>query len=171
MIFGGGGEVATTCGISVNRPRRMALALTCALALLAAAVPVAQAKPQNSIDFTCKTIWVRYTGFPAEGTNKVHELVRIDRTRRAVDKVFTFEGPEAIDAITINLPPGHHALDVFAIWKGGHHDQPLAGGITCTPRPEMTVEKLQRFPQGEFTSEGLSNGEVGQTVEYEIVVR
>jgi hypothetical protein len=64
-------------------------------------------------------------------------------------------------------------VDVWAQWNTnglkGHFD--LRHKVTCPPAPALSIEKLQRIGgAGAFTPTTLI-GEVGQTVEYEIVVK
>src|SRR5437660_12501311 len=95
------------------RPKRacsLALGVTLALALLGTTASAAQAKPRSNAEFTCAAITVHYRGFPDEPGNTIREMVRIDGVRRAVKRVFVFDGAEGVDTIPINLGPGHHTL-------------------------------------------------------------
>jgi hypothetical protein len=150
--------------------------VTLALALLGTTASAAQALPRSNAEFSCTAITVRYTGFPDEAGNTIRENVRIDRVRRAVTRVFTFDGPEGVDTIPLNLGLGHHSLDVFATWRTngvrGGHDQQLQRGIRCGAGSSMTVEKLQKLEsQEEYVTAAINPGRVGEAVDYEIVVR
>jgi hypothetical protein len=130
--------------------------------------------PKSNTGFGCKKIEVFLTGFPNEPNNKVKIKVRVDG-KNVLETEFTFSGTTGVFVYELNLPPGHHSLDVFTKWnnfgfKGGR-DQPLKNGITCVAEPEFSIEKLQKIDgsQSPFTTEELE-GEVGQTVDYEIIV-
>src|SRR5207248_2224577 len=84
-----------------------------------------------------------------------------------------FDGPTATDAIPVAGPPGKYQIDAFAKWRTngfeGHFDIPQK--LRCSPAPGLAVEKLQQIAgvTGTWTPAPL-NGEVGQTVDYAIVV-
>jgi hypothetical protein len=130
--------------------------------------------PKTNTNFTCKGITLVLTGFPNLPNNMVKIKVTVDGVH-VFEGVFTFNGPTGVFTFEYNLPPGHHSLDVFAIWKtngfNGNHDQSLQGGITCEPEPRMAVEKLQKI---EGSTEGFTTSKLeavsGQTVDYEIIV-
>jgi hypothetical protein len=119
---------------------------------------------------------VTYSGFPEAANNKVLEKVRIDGQRNAIVKTFEFNGSEATDEITINLPPGVHSVDLYSIWRNsngatGNRDQFL-GKIKCeSPEPGLSAEKAQKFSTKErYTQELLQLGHAGEVVDYAITV-
>jgi hypothetical protein len=130
-------------------------------------------KPKTNTEFSCKSITLVLTGFPNVPNNMVKIRVTVDGTK-VFETIFTFNGPTAVFTYELNLPPGHHSIDVFAIWNTnkfkGNHDQPLRGGITCEPEPRFAIEKLQKIEgKGEFTPNKLE-AVSGETVDYEIIV-
>jgi beta-glucosidase len=91
-------------------------------------------KPETNTEFGCKSVKITFKGFPNLPNNMVKVKVTVDTTH-VYEGVFTFNGSSAVDEIEVNVPPGHHRIDVFTIWTtngvSGNHDQPLSGGITC----------------------------------------
>jgi hypothetical protein len=166
------------CGAGNGSPRRrtFALAFGITLVLAAASATAAQAEAESNAEFTCKAIYMTFTGFPNLPGNTVYEKVKIDGVKSAVTHKTVFNGPEGTDTIPLNLTPGFHKLDVFSKWntngvKGGR-DQPANGGLTCPADPEFTIQKLQRFAgEAKYTTATLALGHVGKTVEYEVVVK
>jgi hypothetical protein len=109
-------------------------AVVAALMLASVGASAAQAEAQSNYTATCATITNTFTGFPNLPNNTVTEKVRIDGVFQPL-RTFEFNGPTGVDSIPINLPSGHHSLDVFSQWntngvKGGR-DQTLAHGINC----------------------------------------
>ncbi len=130
--------------------------------------------PGNNVEFGCKVINDYLSGFPNLPGNEVKIKVRIDGVT-VLETTFIFNGPTAVFTYEVNLPPGHHSVDVFTKWnthgfKGGT-DRTLAHGITCFPEPNFTIEKLQTIEGSNqpFTPNELIAGN-GQTVDYEIIV-
>jgi len=163
---------------AVMRPWALVLGLVLAfLALGASSALAAETGEQHAtMEFGCKSDTINYTGFPNLPKNTVTEQLKVDGVI-VVKKKFVFDGPTASDTIFYNVPPGHHSMDIFAKWntngvKGGH-DQPLKNGITCEADPGFTIEKLQKIDgtASPFTTSTLPLGHVGQTVDYEIVVK
>jgi hypothetical protein len=136
-------------------------------------VCVEMPKPKTNTEFSCKTISVTLSGFP-NATNTVKIKVTVDKVH-VIEGNFTFTGSSHTFTFEVNLPPGHHSLDVFVIWKtngfSGNRDQSLPGGITCVAEPSFSIEKLQKIEGsgGEFTTTELG-AVAGETVDYEIVI-
>jgi beta-glucosidase len=93
-----------------------------------------QCNPETHTEFGCKSVKIAFSGFPNLPENMAKIRVTLDRVH-VYEGVFTFNGSSAVDTIEVNVPPGHHSYDVFAVWKSngvsGHHDQSLHAGITC----------------------------------------
>ncbi len=152
------------------------LLLATAALTFGAGAGVAQAGPAAyTASFTCTGVTLSYSGFPA-GTNTVTEIITIDRGAK-VTRTFSFQGAGGSDTIPISLAAGHHQLDALVRWNKtagvGGHDHFLAHGISCEPRPGLSVQKLQaderRGPGAIFTSEELF-GTRRQLVRYEVIV-
>jgi hypothetical protein len=164
-------------GVRRWRGSGLVLVALLALALLGVLAPAAQAEPKaEDAILTCKKIIITYTGFPNLPNNTITQKVRIDGVKNAVKQTFVFNGPEATSEVIINLTPGTHAVDIFSQWKtngvkGGRDD--FLGKITCTEEePDFSVEKLQKpSTKTAYTKTTLKLGHVGETIDYEIVVK
>jgi hypothetical protein len=118
-----------------------------------------------------------FTGFPNASGNTVSERVKLDG-KTVATQTFTFNGPSGSNTIKITVPPGRHKLDANARWhsngvKGGM-DRHLAHGITCEAplEPNYSVEKLQEIAgSGLGYTKSTLTGKIGQTVDYEILVK
>jgi lysophospholipase L1-like esterase len=162
------------CGGGRARRRSLALVLPALLIMVFAATPArAEEKSGVTMTFSCTSVTFTFTGFPNATNNTVTEVVTADGMHIS-KTTFSFNGPSGSNMVTISLAPGHHRMDAHAKWHTngvrGARDQPLVGGITCPP-PEFSIEKLQEIAGagGGFTTSPVT-GEVGQTVNYEIVV-
>lgn len=129
--------------------------------------------PNNKVEFGCKVIRDYLFGFPA-AEDQVSIKIRVDGVR-VEETIFKFIGPSAVFEYEVNLPPGHHGLDVFTQWnthgfKGGT-DQTIVHGVTCAAEPDFSIEKRQKIEGSPepFTTSTLE-GSVGQTVDYEVVL-
>jgi hypothetical protein len=123
---------------------------------------------------TCSYVSVTYRNFPNLPNNTVTQTLTIHGA--AVSKTkFTFNGPTGTDIVgPIVVPPGTGVVDIHASWSTngsvGHFD--IGVSLECPPEPEFTITKLQELSGSNagFTTAQLT-GEVGQTVNYEIVVK
>jgi hypothetical protein len=129
----------------------------------------------GDVHFSCTSVTWNYKAFPA-GKNTVLEILRIEADKEAPEEIHgraTFEGADGEDTMAISAPGGAYAIDAFAKWKGnglkGSWD--IFGKIKCPVRPELHVEKLQKLAGSEekLTTSTIV-GQVGDTVEYSIVV-
>lgn len=150
------------------------MAASAALALAPGANAQFNGPAHDTVAFSCQTVTFSYEGFPQANGNTVTEIVYVDGAPY-ITRTFSFDGPSGSDAVTLDLPPGHHKLDARAKWKTngvkGGHDQPDFGGVRCGAEPSFTVEKLQRgTPRSPFTTSTVF-GARRQTIDYEIVVK
>lgn len=129
--------------------------------------------PNNTVEFTCKSVTFFFTGFPNLPGNTVTMSVRVDG-KVVATKTYTFNGPTGSYTFSLNLGPGHHTIDAKSSWntnqfKGGR-DITDQGGIVCNAEPAFTIEKLQKNAAGSepFTTSTLP-GEVGEVVDYEVI--
>jgi hypothetical protein len=90
-------------------------------------------RPKANTTFGCKQFEVNLSGFP-NTTNTVKIRIKVDGTV-VVEEFVTFTGSSALFTYELNLPPGHHSVDVFVIWRTngfrGNRDQTLKHGLTC----------------------------------------
>jgi hypothetical protein len=135
----------------------------------------------GSAQFSCTGVTWNYTGFP-EGSNTIVQVVRIyagpegeplQKPGSTIAESFTFVGATGETRTSFEAPPGVYKVDAWAKWKGnglkGSFD--VLGKLSCSPTPALSVEKLQKIAgtTGTFTTAPVS-GQVGDTVDYEIVV-
>ncbi|HEX5852338.1 MAG TPA: hypothetical protein VFY36_04540, partial [Solirubrobacteraceae bacterium] len=177
---------------AARRGRAAALAL--ALASLAALAPTGQARPAREhvlserqlralslertngvLTITCTSVTWTFREFPNLPGNTVTEQLKVNRVKTT--STFTFDGSTGTHVTPIDAPPGSYIIDGRGRWRRGYANGAsgsfdIHAKVTCPPRPDMAVEKLQRIEGGDgaYTS-ASQTGEVGQTIGYEIVVR
>jgi len=134
--------------------------------------PFSVSRTNATVTVTCESVTVEYVGFPEAAGNTVEEIVSIEGEHLVV-RTFTFDGTSGTDSFPFTVPgrvKGFH-VDVHVKWKTngfkGGYDIPTR--VTCPPAPAFTIQKLQRIGSGPFTTETLS-GQVGQTVDYEVLL-
>ncbi len=130
------------------------------------------------VRFSCTDIVWEFQGFRAglDQLTTVNELVTVNHGPGRPFK-FAFPGAAGSNSTPIDAPPGHYTIDARGHWKATLA-QGLSGGfdlhapITCEPMPGLSIEKLQKLEgsTGAPTKEKLT-GSVGETVDYEIVVK
>jgi hypothetical protein len=136
-------------------------------------------RTQGDVHFSCTAVNWQFVNFPAAGTNKIQTAIRIygegnGTPPTTIPGSFTFEGSSYEATTPLQAPPGEYKIDAWAKWNGnglkGSFD--ILGRLTCSATPEFTVEKLQQIAggSGSFTSAPIA-GELGDTVDYEIVVK
>lgn len=180
-MLGGIARRAGKRGAATDRGTPRAGRLVAVVAALAALLAFAAASAQategsherfnGSVTATCNSITFAFKNFANAENNTVAEKVFVHGV--LVDsQPFTFNGPTGTNTIPISVPVGPGIVDGEANWntnglKGGFDIQ---WTLNCS-FPAYTIEKLQRIQGsgGEFTTETLP-GEVGQTVEYEILL-
>ncbi|MHB8240537.1 MAG: DUF7507 domain-containing protein [Solirubrobacteraceae bacterium] len=95
--------------------------------------PVLVELPHDDVEFSCTSVTLSFANFPDVLGNTVTEIVYVDRAP-ILTTTFSFDGPSGSNTIPLELPPGHHSIDVRARWKAGvngGHDQHLEGGLRC----------------------------------------
>lgn len=130
--------------------------------------------PFGIATFSCKQVTWTYRNFPDLPDNTINQQVTIEHDHSTrLHSAFIFEGSGATTTTPLDGHAGHYQVDAWAIWNTngvkGHFD--LRGKVTCPPEPAMTIEKLQRIGSTTTYGSATLKGEVGQTVEYEIVVK
>lgn len=131
-------------------------------------------REHGGVTVSCTQVTWKFWKFHP-GSNTVKHVLTVKNAETGEVQKFrgasTFEGEEGEATTSLNLAPGSYKVDAWAKWKGnglkGSFD--ILGQITCGPTPEFSIEKLQRIGDGAFTKSTLL-GEVGETVEYEIVL-
>ncbi len=127
------------------------------------------------VTITCTSVTWTFREFPALAANTVTEKLKVNRVKST--STFTFDGSSGTDTMPINAPPGSYIIDTGAKWRrntanGASGSFDIHAKVTCAPRPDMGVEKLQRIEGGDPTYiTSTQTAEVGQTVGYEIMVR
>ncbi len=133
----------------------------------------------GDVQFSCTGVTWNFTNFPA-GSNTVVQVVRIYAGESGtvptstIPGSFTFEGPSGETRTEFQAPPGFYKIDAWAKWKGnglkGSFD--ILGKLSCSPAPALSVQKLQKIAgtTGSYTTAPVT-GQVGDTVDYEIVVK
>jgi uncharacterized repeat protein (TIGR01451 family) len=136
-------------------------------------------RTNGDVHFSCTGVTWNFTEFPA-GSNTVVQVVRIYAGESGtvptstITGSFTFPGPTGETRTAFEAPPGFYKIDAWARWKGnglkGSFD--ILGKLSCSSAPALTVEKLQKIAgtTGPYTSSPVT-GQVGETVDYEIVVK
>jgi hypothetical protein len=128
------------------------------------------------ITITCAGITWEYSGFPNAPGNTVTEKVTVAHVHLAPIE-FAFNGETGSNFTPILAPPGHYTIDAGGRWNKQTANG-LRGGFDvhteahCPAVPGLTAEKLQKIAGsgGEYTT-GTLSGALGQTVDYEILVR
>jgi large repetitive protein len=138
-------------------------------------VEVELPSPNNTVQFTCKSITFFFTGFPNLPNNTVKMHIRVDGVVGPT-VTYSFNGPTGSYTFNLNLAPGHHSLDGQSSWNTnqfkGARDIVDVGGIVCNAEPAFKLEKLQRNSankeQEPFTTATLG-GTLDENVEYEVI--
>jgi uncharacterized repeat protein (TIGR01451 family) len=156
--------------------------MRCGLAMLLALVTTgfyastAQAAPRDTVRFSCSSVTYSFTGFPNAPNNVIAEKIILDGAQ-VYKGTFTFNGPSGTTTVNINVAPGRHTMiaDASDHSNGVSFEKDIKArkGITCpVSRPAFTIDKLQKiFGSPEPFTKSELGGEVGQTVDYEIIVK
>ncbi len=141
-------------------------------------------REDGAVTFGCSEVTYTFRHFPSLLGDSATEKLTVDGKVVAIVKA-TFAGPEGSNTIPIVGPPGRYTIDAGAKWKlweapkqPGEAPNPFDGAfdihskVECPATPAFTIEKLQQIAGagGSFTTAPLTGG-VGQTVDYEIVVK
>jgi hypothetical protein len=165
-----------------SAPRRSVVrlylaALTVAMLVMAfagvssAAAATGGGGSEGTTETTCDHITWTYRGFPNAENNSVTQIIAINGVVISTETIL-FNGPEYTDTTPINPPPKRVKIDAHAKWqtngvKGGFDH---AAQRRCE-KPSYTIEKQQMIPgRGPFTTEKIL-GVIGETVDYEILVK
>jgi hypothetical protein len=129
--------------------------------------------PNGGVVISCNQVTWNYKLFPDTPSNTVQQQVTIDHDHSTrLHSTFTFDGPTGTTITPLDGHAGRYQVDASASFtiEGRKLHWDIYKKVTCPPAPALTIQKLQRIgAAGPFTTSTLI-GEVGQTVEYEIVV-
>jgi hypothetical protein len=171
--------------------RSLALVLPLALVLFAFLAPTGAAATQTSpawpteaegkweaggmeggVKITCTQVsWTFNIPNAANNTVSVTEILNVGGSLSAT--TFSFDGPTGSHTTTIAAPPRPHGIRVQAKWRVGKLHGHFATWVklACPTAPAFSIEKLQAIAGGgSYTTSQLA-GQVGQTVDYEILVK
>jgi hypothetical protein len=119
----------------------------------------------------------KFTGFPNKPNNTIREFALIDRKEVAFEE-FSFNGPTGSNTIPLSVPGGEHEVGAFVGWNtnGVSGEKFFRTQLTCPAQassaPGLSVQKLQEIKgSGSGFTTGTLNGTVGQTINYEIIVK
>jgi hypothetical protein len=124
---------------------------------------------------TCTSVTWTLREFPNLPGNTVLEKIKVKGVN-LTPTTFTFDGSTGTNVTPIDAPPGSYIIDAEAKWRkasanGANGGFDIHAKVTCAPRPELSVEKLQRIEgAGAPYTSSQQAGEVGQTIGYEILV-
>ena len=149
-------------------------ALIILLALLTFGAQAAQADTGEGIgktELTCTHVVFTFEGFPNAENNTVAEVVTLNKQIVATYTLH-FDGPTGTNTIAVPEVKGRSILDAHATWKtngisGGfdHH-----GNVKC--QEGFSVQKLQEIKgSGSGYTTSQLHGKIGQTVDYEVIVK
>ena len=130
--------------------------------------------PNGSVVIGCNQVTLNYKGFPDAPGNTVAQQLTFDHdhsTRQS--STFTFDGPTGSTVTPLDGHAGRYQIDAWAVFTIDgvklHFD--IYKKVTCPPVPGLSIEKLQRIGSETAYTPATLTGEVGQTVEYEMVVK
>jgi hypothetical protein len=130
--------------------------------------------PHGFVEITCATVTWHFEHF-SNAPHTVREIVSIDG-ERGQPVLFTFTGESGSNMTPVGASASSHAIDAFANWvdNGVRDNWDISAHRVCGtggPGHSYTIEKRQKIftSKSGFVTTPLS-GEVGQTVEYQIVV-
>jgi hypothetical protein len=131
--------------------------------------------PFGIATFSCSQVTWTYRSFPSLPGNTIGQQVTIDHDHTTrLHSTFTFDGSSGTTTTLLDRHAGRYQVDAWALWSTngvkGHFD--IRGKVSCPPEPAMSIEKLQRIGGSTATYASTTlTGAVGQTVEYEIIVK
>jgi hypothetical protein len=134
-------------------------------------------REHGDVYFSCTQVTWKYKAFPdvTVPKNKVTQLLTLkDAEEPRISSTFEFEGTTGEDVTPFVVPPGSYKIDGYAHWNtnGLRGGMDVLGSLNCPVAPAFSVEKLQRIAAGNGSYQTAPIvGEVGDTVDYEIVVK
>jgi hypothetical protein len=136
-------------------------------------------RARGDVEFSCTGVTWKFKNFPA-GSDTVAQVVRLYVNESAgspqetitIPGSFTFPGPSGETTTPFQAPAGVYKVDAWAKWTEPKGSFDILGKLACAPEPAMAVEKLQKIAvsTAPYTSAPVT-GLIGETVDYEIVVK
>ena len=121
---------------------------------------------------SCTSVTWEYRNFPDLPGNTVTQKITINGVSTFAK--YVFDGPTSKTVTNFNAPPGQYKIDARGKWKtnGVNGTFDIGISVRCASAPGFAVEKLQQIEGagGSFTI-GALTGDVGQTIDYEFIVR
>jgi hypothetical protein len=130
--------------------------------------------PNATLAIGCEQLTVSYRGFPDAAGNIVAQQLTINHDASSRSRsTFVFDGPTGTAIIPLDGHAGRYQVDIWATYKidGAKLHFDWYRKVICPPAPAMSIEKLQRIGSKTPYTPSTLTGEVGQTVEYEIIVK
>ncbi len=164
----------------------LAVAATAALCLGFGASAIAKSKGEHphrqastrargKLALSCTGVTFEYANFPEASENHVREKISLNG-RVIHTEEFWFDGSSATNTVSLPLlPAGEDHLSVHAGWhnsNGASGETDLKQGVLECHEPAFTIEKRQSIPESGLapTTAPITDAQVGQTVDYEIIV-
>jgi hypothetical protein len=131
--------------------------------------------PNANVTVNCEQMTVSYRGFPDAPGNTVDQQLTInhDHSTRQQSK-FVFDGSTGTSSIPLDGHAGRYQVDIWGefVINGVKLHFDWYRKVICPPAPALSIEKLQRIAGTNLTyTPSPLTGEVGQTVEYEMIVK
>jgi len=163
-----------------SRRRRLLLVLLVTFGVAGIVASPAWAQPKALPTIACSSptevsvTWT-FSGFPNAPNNTITETVKVDGVLANKTK-FVFNGPSATNTLKIKVSPGAHTIKVHAGWitngVKGETDRKVVAFECEKIEPKFTIEKKQTiFGSGKPFTKAPLEGNVGETVDYEIIVK
>jgi len=125
------------------------------------------------VRITCTQVSWTFRNYPEATKVTIAETLTVAGSKLA-PTTFGFGGPTGSHTTAIEAPPGHDTIRAVEKWKRNraHGVFAYAGRVNCASAPAFSVEKLQEIAGGggSYTTSPLT-GQVGRTVDYEILVK
>ena len=144
--------------------------LVVAVAAAGASTAQAHGTGLGTTEITCSHVTLFYSEFPNAPNNTVTQQIKV-HGEVVYTATFSFNGPSGSDTVAISAPNGEYSIDAHGVWKtngvSGNFDD--HNKVNC--EPHFSIEKLQEIKGSGtgFTTHPLT-GQLGQTVDYEIIV-
>ena len=126
----------------------------------------------GTVVISCTGVTWSFKDFPEASRNTVTESLFVDHSELSTS-LAVFDGITGSHTVTLLQAPGHHLVKVHAKWRTNG----IAGHVTahaklgCPAAPSFSIEDLQALAGGGAYTTSPITAQLGQTVNYETVVR